>query len=153
MATFRHVKIEEAEGVVKDVYDDIKTTYGRNASQFYQCMGHSPEYLKASWERSKLCYLDEGKLGMKLKHIVTLAVSATNNCDYCVKYHTIRLKELGMSDEELVELMMVVDVVNGYNRFAQGAMPDHPGVAFGPEGLIYRNQTDAKSKPPSRGSA
>jgi hypothetical protein len=32
-------------------------------------------------------------------------------------------------------------------------MPDHPGVAFGPEGLIYRNQTDAKSKPPSRGSA
>lgn len=141
MGTIRDVPYDSAEGVVKEVYEDINQVYGcQEPSQFYQLMGHVPEYLAASWERSKLCYLNEGKLGMKLKHIITLAVSATNNCDYCVKYHTIRLKELGMADDEIVELMMVVDVVNGYNRFAQGLQPDHPRVAFGPGGLIYQKR-------------
>jgi hypothetical protein len=57
-----------------------------------------------------------------------------------------------MTEEEIVELMMVVDVVNGYNRFAQGLQPDHPAVAFGPEGLIYqKDRAPASGQPDAAG--
>src|SRR5215468_10403365 len=125
MATIEYVQGDRANQTVQEVYADICRTYGcKEPHKVYQLMGHVPEYLKASWERSKLCFKDEGKLGIKLKHIVTLAVSAVNNCDYCVKIHTVRLKQLGMTDEEIVELMMVVDLATGYNRFVQGLKAD-----------------------------
>jgi AhpD family alkylhydroperoxidase len=140
MATIDYVKDGEAEGLVKEVYDDIKKTYGcREPHKVYQLLAHVPEFLAASWERSKLCFKDEGKLGIKLKHIITLAVSTVNNCDYCVNIHTIRLKQLGMTEEELVELMMVVDLVQGYNRFVHGLQADKEEVPFGPKGEIYKS--------------
>lgn len=139
MATIRYVSDSEADGTTREVYEDIKRTYGSpEPHKVYQLMGHVPEFLRASWERSKLCFKEEGELGIFLKHIVTLAVSATNNCDYCVKIHTARLKELGMTDRQLVELMMVVDLANGYNRFVQGLQADPESKPFGPEGLIQK---------------
>jgi AhpD family alkylhydroperoxidase len=139
MATIGYLRDSEAEGKTKEVYEDIKRTYGcSEPHKVYELMGYVPEYLAASWERSKLCFKDEGELGIKLKHIITLAVSATNNCDYCVNIHTARLKELGMTDKQIVELMMVVDLVNGYNRFVQGLQADPETKPFGPDGLIHR---------------
>jgi AhpD family alkylhydroperoxidase len=137
MATIEYVRDANAEGLVKEVYEDIKKTYGcREPHKVYQLMGYTPEYLQASWERSKLCFKDEGKLGVKVKHIITLAVSIINNCDYCVKIHTGRLKQLGMTDEELVEMMMVVDLAAGYNRFVQGLDADHEERPFGPKPVV-----------------
>jgi hypothetical protein len=43
-----------------------------------------------------------------------------------------------MTDKQIVELMMVVDLVNGYNRFVQGLQADPETKPFGPDGLIHR---------------
>lgn len=77
---------------------------------------------------------------------ITLAVSATNNCDYCVNIHTARLKELGMTEKQLVELMMVVDLVDGYNRFVQGLQADPELKPFGPEGLVQKGPSARAGK-------
>ena len=121
MSTIRNVPVGEAEGLTKDVYEDIMRTYGiREPYGLYMLMGHTPEFLAASWLRSHYLYGNDSKYSLKDKHILTLGMSAVNNCEYCVRIHTDRLWQLGMTKEELIELMMVVDVVNGYDTFAEG---------------------------------
>ena len=83
-------------------------------------MGHTPEYLAASWTRSRYLYGMDTKFTVKEKHALTLAISATNNCEYCVRSHTTRLRQLGLTNEALAELLMTVDTTNGYDKFAEG---------------------------------
>jgi len=121
MATIPYYRYAEAEGLAKQVYDDIVRTYGATEPHgIYQLMGHTPEFLAASWTRSRFLYGTQSNFSIKDKHIFTLGISATNNCEYCVRIHTSRLRGLGMSPAELIELMMVVDLVNGLAKFAEG---------------------------------
>jgi AhpD family alkylhydroperoxidase len=61
-----------------------------------------------------------GKLDRKTKEAIALAVSATNNCEYCINAHTAALRRLGFGDEEITELMAVVDLFNGFNKLLDG---------------------------------
>jgi AhpD family alkylhydroperoxidase len=84
-------------------------------------MAHSPEYLELNWARHK-AIMQSGKLDRRTKEIVAFAVSATNNCEYCVNAHAANLKGLGLDDAELTEVMAVVDLYNGFNKFLDGAL-------------------------------
>lgn len=140
MATIPYCHFSTAEGLAKEIYDDIVRTYGiEEPHGIYQLMGNTPEFLAASWRRSRYLYgtdpndtnVSLSKLSLKDKHYVTLGVSATNNCEYCVRLHTTRLEQLGMTKEDLIELMMVVDVTNGYDKFAEGTrLGDDPTIPF-----------------------
>lgn len=121
MSTIPYLRVDEAKGLAKDVYEDIMRTYGcAEPHGIYQLMGHTPEFLAASWQRSRFLFGTQTNFSIKEKHILTLGISATNNCEYCVRIHTSRLQGLGMSAEDLIELMMVVDSVNGASKFAEG---------------------------------
>ena len=52
--------------------------------------------------------------------MIAVAVSATNNCDYCIRSHTAAARKLGMDNEMLGELMAVVGMFNQTNRLANG---------------------------------
>ena len=88
--------------------------------EIYRIMGHDPAYLRASWERTKLCFQAEGRLGIRLKHMIALSVAAVCSNDYLIANHMERLKDLGLSDPDLVELLLVIDLTCGYNRYVQG---------------------------------
>ena len=121
MPTISCVHRSEADEATRKVYEDIIRTYGlEEPREIYLLMGHTPEYLAASWSRSHYIYGMDTKFTVKEKHALTLAISATNNCEYCVRSHTTRLRQLGLTDEALVELLMTVDAVNGYDKFAEG---------------------------------
>ena len=49
-----------------------------------------------------------------------LAVSATNQCGYCIASHTAAARKAGMTDAMLAELMAVVGMANESNRLASG---------------------------------
>ena len=131
MATIPFKHVEEAEGLTKEVYENIMRTYGVDEPHgIYQLMGHTPEFLAASWPRSRHLYGNDSNFSLRDKHLLTLGISATNNCEYCVRIHTERLVQLGVTPQELVELMMVVDVVNGFSQFAEGTRSgDTPVIA------------------------
>jgi AhpD family alkylhydroperoxidase len=133
--TIPYLSDDEADTAVEEVYADIKKAHGNKEPDLvYLLMGYKPEYLMWSWERGKLCFQEEGKLGLKLKHMIAICVAATNGNDYFVKVHTARLKELGVTDEELVEVLFLVDVVCGLNRYAQGMQVGKPSFKpFGPD--------------------
>lgn len=135
MASISYVTVAQAEGLTRDIYEDIMRTYGcAEPHGVYQLMGHTPEFLAASWPRSRHLYGNDSRFSLRDKHVLTLAVSATNNCEYCVRIHTDRLAGLGVSPEALTEIAMVVDVTNGYGKFAESTRAgDRPVIpAFDP---------------------
>jgi len=70
-----------------------------------------------------------GKLDRTTKEVIAVAVSATNNCDYCLSSHTDALRSLGLDDEGILEVMAVVDFFNGSNAVASGLrIPYEPPV-------------------------
>lgn len=109
-----------ATGRVKEIYAEIKEVFGTPfVPNLFKAMANHPAYLEATWNRVKVI-MGPGKLDRKTKEVIALAVSATNNCEYCIDAHTASLKRLGFGDEELTELMAVVDLFNGFNKFLDG---------------------------------
>ena len=61
-----------------------------------------------------------GALDPLIKEMVYVAVSITNNCQYCVASHSAAARRLGMSDEMFGELIAVIGMANETNRLANG---------------------------------
>ena len=78
-----------------------------------------PPTLKRIWEGIK-SVMAAGRLDPLTKEMIAVAVSATNNCEYCIRSHTAAARKLGMDDEMLGELMAVVGMFNQTNRLANG---------------------------------
>lgn len=122
MATIKLVQEEEAQGKVLELYTDIKETLGITfVPNIFKAMGASPDLLEANWKRFK-AVMSPGELSAREKEIIALAVSATNNCHYCINAHTASLKiRYGLSDRAVLELLAVVELFSGFNKFADGA--------------------------------
>jgi len=119
MPTVHLVSEEEATGLVKEVYDDIKRTRNiERVPNIWRALAVNPTQLRFNWERVKTL-MAEGRLSRREKEIIALAVSITNGCEYCIHSHTAALKRLGLDDAALGELVAVVDLFNGMNRVAE----------------------------------
>ena len=55
----------------------------------------------------------EGALPPKIKEMLGLVASLVLRCDDCIRYHTIRCHEAGVTDAELEEVLAVGLVVGG----------------------------------------
>lgn len=142
MATIRALKKAEASDEARQVYDEILSTYTaynlKEPHEIYRLMGHTPDFLASNWPRSRYLYggqpedqdKSRSRLSLKEKHLVTLAVSATNNCEYCVRIHTTRLRQLGATSEELLEALTVAAATTGFDRIAEGTRAgDRPTIS------------------------
>lgn len=120
MATVKYIEEASASAEVKKIYAEIKQTFGLSfVPNLFKVMANHPAYLETSWARVKTI-MGPGKLDRKTKEVIALAVSATNNCAYCIDAHTAALKKLGFGDAEITEVMAVVDLFNGFNGFLDG---------------------------------
>jgi AhpD family alkylhydroperoxidase len=61
-----------------------------------------------------------GALDPLTKEMVYLAVSASNQCGYCIASHTAAARKAGMTDAQFMELMAVVGMANETNRLVSG---------------------------------
>lgn len=90
MANIKLLQETEVQGKTKEIYEDIKKTFGA-LPNFFKAMGANPDILEANWNRVK-AIMTKGKLDRKTKEFIAVAVSATNSCKYCVNAHTAMLK-------------------------------------------------------------
>ena len=65
-------------------------------------------------------WLAAGALDPLTKELISLAVSVTNNCEYCINSHTAAARKAGMNDAQFAELIAVVGMANETNRLANG---------------------------------
>lgn len=120
MATLGMVEYEHASPEVRAVYDDIMATRQTDwINNFWKALAHDPATLKRTWESIKQI-MAPGALDPLTKEMLYLAVSATNQCGYCIASHTAAAQKAGMTGAMLAELMAVVGMANETNRLASG---------------------------------
>ena len=120
MALAPMIEIEEAPSEVRAVYDDIMATRQVDwINNFWKVIANHPPTLKRTWESLKEV-MAPGALDPLVKEMIFVAVSVTNNCEYCIKSHTAAARKAGMSDAMLAELLAVVGMANETNRLANG---------------------------------
>jgi AhpD family alkylhydroperoxidase len=120
MATFGLIEYADASPEVRAVYDDILTTRQTDyINNFWKALAHDPPLLKRTWESVKQV-MTPGALDGLTKEMLYLAVSATNQCGYCIASHTAAARKAGMTEAMFAELMAVVGMANETNRLASG---------------------------------
>ena len=88
MSTVKMVEYEEAQGRVKEIYDDIKAAKRIDwIPNFWKTLGHSPRLLDRVWNDLQ-DVMAPGRLDPLTKEMIALAVSAANSCAYCINSHT-----------------------------------------------------------------
>jgi AhpD family alkylhydroperoxidase len=120
MPAVKPIEYADASPAVRAVYDDIMATRKIDwINNFWKVLAHHPPTLKRTWESVKEV-MAPGALDPLVKEMVYIAVSATNNCEYCIASHTAAARKAGMTDAMLAELLAVVGMANETNRLANG---------------------------------
>lgn len=120
MSIFKLIEYTHASAEVKEVYDNIMSARQIDSvSNFWKMLANYPDTLKRIWSNVKEI-MAPGKLDPLTKELIYVAVSVTNNCNYCIHSHIAAAKAKGMTDEMLGELLAVVGLANQTNALANG---------------------------------
>lgn len=120
MATLGFIEYENASAEVRAVYDDIMMTRKTDwINNFWKALANDPVTLRRTWASIKEI-MAPGALDPLVKEMIYVAVSATNQCGYCIASHTASARKAGMTDAMFAELMAVVGMANETNRLASG---------------------------------
>ncbi len=120
MASVPMVEYADASPEVRAVYDDIMATRKVDwINNFWKVLATHPPTLKRTWESVKEV-MAPGALDARTKEMIYLAISASNQCPYCIASHGAAARKAGMTDAMLGELMAIVGMANETNRLASG---------------------------------
>ena len=116
MSLAKLIEYNEASPAVRAVYDDIMATRKTDwINNFWKALANDPANLKRTWESVKQV-MQAGALDPLVKELIYVAVSVTNNCEYCIVSHTAGARAKGMSDAMWHELIAVIGMANETNR-------------------------------------
>jgi len=126
------IEYHEASPEVRAVYDDIMTTRKTDwVNNFWKALANDPATLDRTWRDVK-AIMSAGALDPLTKELIYLAVSVTNNCEYCIHSHTASARKKGMTPAQFSELQSVIGLANEANRLANGyRVPVDPQFANG----------------------
>jgi len=83
MASIKLISEDEAEGKVKDLYEEIKSQLEIDfVPNLYKAMASKPSYLESNWNKLKVVMVEKGKLDRLTKEIIAVAVTAVLGCKY-----------------------------------------------------------------------
>ena len=120
MATLGFVEYEDASAEVRAVYDDIMTVRKTDwINNFWKAIAHDPATLKRTWEDIKQI-MAPGALDALTKEMIYVAVSVSNQCNYCIASHTVSEQKKGITDAMFKELIAVVGMANETNKMVTG---------------------------------
>ena len=120
MPALELIEYTEASPEVRAVYDDIMATRKTDfINNFWKALARDPATLRRTWESIKQI-MGPGALDPLTKEMIYLAVSATNQCRYCIASHSASARKKGMTDEMFGELMAVIGMANETNALAVG---------------------------------
>ncbi len=124
MTIFKKISENEATGKVKEIFDEIKEARQiTEIPNFWKTMANSPETLERTW-RSLQQVMGKGELDPAVKELIYVAVSITNNCEYCIKSHSLAARKKGATDGMINEMIAIVGMANETNRLVEGYQVD-----------------------------
>lgn len=124
MALVPLIEYDDASPEVRAVYDDIRAARRTDhVNNFWKALANDPATLRRTWAQTKEV-MAPGALDPLVKELIYLAVSVTNNCEYCTHTHRAAAKAKGMSDAMFAEMLAVTALANANNRLANGYRVD-----------------------------
>ena len=118
MATVPLITLQQAGETARAVFEDIMQTRKVNdVNNFWKALANSPELLQQIWSQVQQT-MRPGALDALTKELIYVAVSAANQCDYCVHSHTAAAKAKGMTAEQHAELLAVIALASQTNALA-----------------------------------
>ncbi len=118
MPTVKLVQDQEASPEVQGMFKHLEQDKGMVPPTF-RALAIFPDYMKATLEQMHVA-MAPGKLDAKTKFLIALTTSVNNGSDMCVAAHTKQLKSMGVTDEELLEMIAVIAASSGMNRVNTG---------------------------------
>jgi len=120
MPMAKMVEYADASPEVRAVYDEIMATRKTDwINNFWKVLASHPPTLRRMWDGGRQV-MAPGSLDPLTKEMIYVAVSVTNNCEYCIHSHTAAARAKGMTGDMLAELLAVVGLANETNRLANG---------------------------------
>ena len=120
MTIFKPINENEAQGKVKEVFEDIKSS--RNIEEvpnFWKYIANDPDTLERTWNSMKQV-MKKGAIDEVTKELIYVAVSISNGCEYCIKSHSAAAIKKGATKQMLSEMIAVTGMANEANRLVEG---------------------------------
>ncbi len=120
MTIFKPINENEAQGKVKEVFEDIKSS--RNIEEvpnFWKYIANDPDTLERTWNSMKQV-MKKGAIDEVTKELIYVAVSVSNGCGYCIKSHSAAAIKKGATKQMLSEMIAVTGMANEANRLVEG---------------------------------
>lgn len=118
MATLPILQDHELGSEAATLFDEIRTARDTDyVNHFWRVLANQPAKARSTWEQLKVV-MAPGALDPLTKEMIYIAVSAANNCDYCVHSHTASAKLRGMTPEMYAELIEVITMASQTNAMA-----------------------------------
>ena len=120
MPIFKTISEKQAKGKVKKIFNEIKRVRKiKKIPNFWKALANNPETLERTWT-SLQQVMKKGALDPMIKELIYVAVSITNNCEYCIKSHSLAAKKKGATNAMLNEMIAVVGMANETNKLVEG---------------------------------
>ncbi len=120
MAIMKGIEYRDASPAVRADYDDIMAVRKTDwINDFWKVLANDPVTLKRTWSSLKEV-MAPSALDPLVKELLYIAVSITNNCEYCIISHAAAARAKGASDATLAEIIAVTAMANETNRLAIG---------------------------------
>ncbi len=116
----RLVEYAEASAEARAVFEDIAAVRGirpEEVNNVWKAMAVHPANMRRFWEQVK-AVMGPGTLDPVTKELIYLAVSISQQCEYCVASHTVAARRKGASEDMLAEMIAVVGLAVEGNRLA-----------------------------------
>ena len=91
----------------------------KNLSKMKNLEVHALEAMKAFVAFDKAA-LAEGAIQRKYKELIALGVAFTTQCPYCIEIHSNNAREIGVSDPEIAEAVLVAAALRAGGAITHG---------------------------------
>jgi AhpD family alkylhydroperoxidase len=122
LAYEREIFLEVPQGNVHsatDHHEEVVMYDMKNLSKMKNLETHAPEAMKAFVAFDKAA-LAEGAIPRKYKELMALAVAFTTQCPYCIELHANKAREMGASDPEIAEAVLVAAALRAGGAITHG---------------------------------
>ncbi len=124
MPTIPYLSEDQASDDVKELYQEIKDGFGAGqVPNVYQVLGNNPAVLKAAIENRR-SIMNQGELDPMLKEWMAWATVTLSNNVFGIRIHTARLKKMGVSNEQILEALSVLQYFDGISTVINGLAMD-----------------------------
>ena len=118
MSTLPVLNDNDLDESVASLFDEIRTTRKTDyVNHFWRVIANHPAQARLIWDQLQTV-MAPGALDPLTKELIYVAVSAANNCEYCVHSHTASAKQRGMTPEMYKELIEVIAMASQTNALA-----------------------------------